>query len=94
MFLKKKGKKMNTNDFGNIMNNGFKVDYKGEDSELRCFECGEYSEMDKVKGKWKMVCKNNHKYELIDFLVLHIDMRDGAVREFFNGGCSFEDKQV
>ena len=89
---------MNTNDFGNIMNNGFQVEYIGETTKLRCFECGEPTELKEIKTgwqkKWKISCKNNHQYDLVDFLVLHINMRDGAVKEFFKGNCNFEANEI
>lgn len=80
---------MNKTDFKNILNNGFRIDYQGSDSDARCFECGEVSELKKVNKKWKMKCKNNHKYNLIDWLVKHIDMRDGVAKVILRGECSF-----
>ena len=80
---------MNVKDFRNIMNNGFQADYKGNDSQVRCFKCGEYSELLKINKKWKMKCKNNHKYNLAEWLVLHINMRDGVAKAFLNDEYNF-----
>lgn len=83
---------MNKNDFRNIMNNGYEVQYTGEDSEVRCFKCGKPSEMLKINGKWKMVCINNHKYNLVSWLVLHINMRDHLTKAFLKDECNFQKK--
>ena len=84
---------MNSKDFKNIMKNAFIVDYEGEDSELRCFKCGESTELKKIKKndktKWKVVCVNNHKYNLMEFLVKHIHMRDAVAKEFIENNESF-----
>lgn len=90
---------MNTKDFKNIMNNAYEVDFQGSNSEVRCFECGEYSELKRIwvknkrnrrwTRKWKMVCINNHRYNLIDWLVLHIHMRNHLTEAFLNDECNF-----
>lgn len=91
---------MNTKDFKNIMNNAFRVDFQGNDSEVRCFKCNEKSELKRIwtknkrnrrwTRKWKMVCNNNHRYNLIDWLVEHIDMRDGVAKVILRGDCNYQ----
>mgnify|MGYP006995578124 CR=1 FL=1 len=77
---------MTANDFRIIMEGGFKAKYKNGESEVRCFECGEVSSI----GGNKMVCVNNHKIKLIDFIVRHIDMRDGVAKALLRGDCEYK----
>lgn len=80
---------MTSSDFKNIMENGFKAKYTGTDTDCRCFICGEKAELRDYIFFSKIVCVNNHQFSLIDWMVKHINMRDGVAKAFLNDECKF-----
>jgi len=82
---------MDKKDFKNIMDNSFQIKYKGKSTELRCFTCGEPTELIKIRRKWRVKCTNQHKFKLIDFMISHINMRDGVAKAFLESSCSYKE---
>lgn len=66
---------MTNAEFKSIMTNGFKVNYTKGSSDLRCFKCGKESYLAPSTGT-TISCINNHNFAVIDFTVLHAQMRD------------------
>ncbi len=49
-------------------------DARKNDSDIRCFKCGEYAGLKKVHRRHKVVCKKNHKYTLITYAAKYAEM--------------------
>ena len=80
--FKKKGKEMalTADEFKEIIKDGFGQRYEDTDegeSELRCFTCGAKAVLKESFFSDDIVCENDHKEDLKDFLVKHTAMRDG-----------------
>jgi len=89
---------LDKDDFKTIFEDGFKQKFEGKESELRCFTCGKKATLKNVGNffieDYKIVCEDNHEEELLDFLVIHIRMRDGVTDRALLSYCSFEKYQV
>lgn len=77
---------MTTTEFKDVMNKGFDVLDTEKGNELRCFTCGEVTNL--VGSTIK--CKKLHKYTTIQYLVLYINMRNAMAKEFIDEGYSFK----
>ncbi len=84
---------MSKNDFGKIMGLGFEAIWKGEESELRCFECGARAGYEKLEdGKKVVICDNSHTFNFLDFTIMYISMRDRLTEAFIDGDCKLQNK--
>jgi len=85
---------MTKKEFKKIFNKGFnKWILKGENSELKCFTCGELAEMKKINRRTKIICVNNHRYNLIDYLIRNTAVRDGLLVNQLDNFCCFNFKK-
>lgn len=71
---------MTKSEFKKIMEEGFKIETSGNENGLRCFECGEVTEIEFSKIK----CNNKHSYNFITFMILHIEMRNEITEKTLN----------
>ncbi len=76
---------MTTTEFKNVMAEGFNILDTEKGNELRCFTCGEVTNL--VGSTIR--CKKLHKYTTIKFLILHVNMRNAMAKEFIDEGYSF-----
>ena len=80
---------LSSNQFKEIMTNGFKKRYEDNEegeSELRCFNCGNKTQLLWLGYKWRVECENGHEWYMFDYLIEYIIMRDGITK------CAIETK--
>jgi len=79
---------MRSSDFKDIVKDGLEINYKGEDTGLKCFFCEAKAELiEDDDDDYKVACRGEelHIMEMLDYLILHINMKDGLANKLLNG---------